>query len=185
MKVKVAQSCPTLRPQGLQHCPGARPPCPRNPSCVWEVRGGTVGKNPTDHNICCRVPGKNTGVGCHFLLQGIFPTQGLNRLLPPPRTGLLFCLETAADRQLRTATSRSEIPPPLRTRKPVTHTAYSPTGTITVNQSRVGTGESGLVLSEKGNSACLSRCLRGDRPVVELYVDPVGFSAASDCCGCF
>ena len=21
--------------------------------------------------------GKNTGVGCHFLLQGIFPTQGL------------------------------------------------------------------------------------------------------------
>ena len=27
-------------------------------------------------------PGKNTGVGCHALLQGIFPTQGLNlRLL--------------------------------------------------------------------------------------------------------
>ena len=23
-------------------------------------------------------PGKNTGVGCHFLLQGIFPTQGTN-----------------------------------------------------------------------------------------------------------
>ena len=23
-------------------------------------------------------PGKNTGVDCHFLLQGIFPTQGLN-----------------------------------------------------------------------------------------------------------
>ena len=23
-------------------------------------------------------PGKNTGVGCHFLLQGIFQTQGLN-----------------------------------------------------------------------------------------------------------
>ena len=22
--------------------------------------------------------GKNTGVGCHFLLQGIFPTQGWN-----------------------------------------------------------------------------------------------------------
>ena len=28
--------------------------------------------------------GKNTGVGCHFLLQGIFPTQGLN-------PGLLHC----------------------------------------------------------------------------------------------
>ena len=27
-------------------------------------------------------PGKNSGVGCHFLLQGIFPTQELNlRLL--------------------------------------------------------------------------------------------------------
>ena len=27
-------------------------------------------------------PGKNTGVGCHALLQGIFPTQGLNPSLP-------------------------------------------------------------------------------------------------------
>ena len=26
-------------------------------------------------------PGKNTGVGCHFLLQGTFPTQGLNPCL--------------------------------------------------------------------------------------------------------
>ena len=29
-------------------------------------------------------PGKNTGVGCHALLQGIFPTQGWN-------SGLLHC----------------------------------------------------------------------------------------------
>ena len=27
-------------------------------------------------------PGKNTGVGCHFLLQRIFPTQRLNLGLP-------------------------------------------------------------------------------------------------------
>ena len=27
-------------------------------------------------------PGKNTGVGCHFLFQGIFPTQGSNPGLP-------------------------------------------------------------------------------------------------------
>ena len=34
-------------------------------------------------------PGKNTGVGCHFLLQGIFPTQGSNPGLPHWRqTGL-------------------------------------------------------------------------------------------------
>ena len=26
-------------------------------------------------------PGKNTGVGCHALLQGIFPTQGSNLCL--------------------------------------------------------------------------------------------------------
>ena len=33
--------------------------------------------NPMDRLLCPRnSPGKNTGVGCHFLLQGIFPTQG-------------------------------------------------------------------------------------------------------------
>ena len=32
-------------------------------------------------------PGKNTGVGCHFLLRGIFPTQGSN-------PGLLHCRQT-------------------------------------------------------------------------------------------
>ena len=30
-------------------------------------------------------PGKNSGVGCHFLLQGIFPTQGSNLGLPHHR----------------------------------------------------------------------------------------------------
>ena len=30
-------------------------------------------------------PGKNTGVGGHFLLQGIFPTQGQNRVSHVPR----------------------------------------------------------------------------------------------------
>ena len=29
----------------------------------------------------CSFPGKNTGVGCHFLFQGIFPTQGSNQQL--------------------------------------------------------------------------------------------------------
>ena len=36
-------------------------------------------------------PGKRTGVGCHFLLQGIFPTQGLNPGLPHCRQ-TLYCL---------------------------------------------------------------------------------------------
>ena len=35
--------------------------------------------------------GKNTGVGCHALLQGIFPTQVLNLGLPPCRR-ILYCL---------------------------------------------------------------------------------------------
>ena len=36
--------------------------------------------------------GKNTGVGCHALLQGIFPTQGLNPcfLLSPVLAGGFF-----------------------------------------------------------------------------------------------
>ena len=47
----VAKSCPTLC-----RLIGWRPPV----NCSWDF------------------PVKNTGVGCHFLLQGIFPTQGLN-----------------------------------------------------------------------------------------------------------
>ena len=33
-------------------------------------------------------PGKSTGVGCHFFLQGVFPTQGLNPGLPHCRQTL-------------------------------------------------------------------------------------------------
>ena len=36
-------------------------------------------------------PGKNTGVSCHALLQGIFPTQGSNPGLPHYRQ-ILCCL---------------------------------------------------------------------------------------------
>ena len=35
-------------------------------------------------SVCGDSPGKNTGMGCHALLLGIFPTQGSN-------TGLLHC----------------------------------------------------------------------------------------------
>ena len=35
-------------------------------------------------------PGKNTGMGCHFLLQGIFPTQGSNPGLPHCRQMVLL-----------------------------------------------------------------------------------------------
>ena len=46
-------------------------------------------------------PGKNTGVGCHFLLQGIFPAQELNPCLFPlqhcPVGSLLLALPRAID----------------------------------------------------------------------------------------
>ena len=55
MQCSVAQLCPTLlQPQGPQ---------PTRILCPWNS------------------PGKNTRVDCHFLLQGIFPTQGLNSCL--------------------------------------------------------------------------------------------------------
>ena len=39
------------------------------------------GRQPT-RLLCPRdFPGKNTEVGCHFLLQGVFPTQGRNPFL--------------------------------------------------------------------------------------------------------
>ena len=34
--------------------------------------------SPPDSSCPWNFPGKNTGVGCHFLLQGIFLTQGSN-----------------------------------------------------------------------------------------------------------
>ena len=42
------------------------------------------GLSPTSLLCPWDFPGKNTGVGCHSLLQGIFPTQGSN-------PGLLYC----------------------------------------------------------------------------------------------
>ena len=53
----VTQSCATLQPYGLQ---------PARALCPWNS------------------PAKKTGMCCHSLLQGIFPTQGLN-------PGLLHC----------------------------------------------------------------------------------------------
>ena len=61
----VAQSCPTL------HDP--------------------MGCSPPGSSVHGNSPGKNTGVGCHALLQGIFPTLGSNPGLPYCRQ-ILYCL---------------------------------------------------------------------------------------------
>ena len=55
-------------------------------SCTTSVTPWTV---PTRLLCPQHFPGKNTGVGCRFLLQGIFPTQGLN-------LGLLHCRQSPA-----------------------------------------------------------------------------------------
>ena len=50
-------------------------------SCVTSVVSDPLqphGLQPTRLFCPWAFPGKNTGVGCHFLLQGIFVTQGLN-----------------------------------------------------------------------------------------------------------
>ena len=54
LSAKSLQSCPTLCDPMDWSLPG---------SCPWDS------------------PGKNIGVGCHFLLQGIFLTQGDDRVL--------------------------------------------------------------------------------------------------------
>ena len=38
--------------------------------------------NPSGSSVHGDPPGKNTGVGCHVLLQGIFPTQGSKPMSP-------------------------------------------------------------------------------------------------------
>ena len=49
------------------------------------------GLQPTRFLCLWNFPGKNTGVGCHALLQGIFQTQGLNLDLVHCRP-VLYCL---------------------------------------------------------------------------------------------
>ena len=47
--------------------------------------------DPMDCSLPWDFPGNSTGVDCHFLLQGVFPTQGLNPGLPHCRQ-TLYCL---------------------------------------------------------------------------------------------
>ena len=52
-----------------EHCP--RPQTDRTTVLLYGQGAGYLEQ-------VVRFPGKNTGVSCHFLLQGIFPTQGAN-----------------------------------------------------------------------------------------------------------
>ena len=67
---------------GMWNFPGA---CVWTVTCVWLFVTLWIG--PTRLLCPWNFPSKNTGVGCHFLLQGIFPTQGLNLCLCVPYVG--------------------------------------------------------------------------------------------------
>ena len=45
---------------------------------LWD----SMDSSPAGSSVHGDSPGKNTGVGCHALFQGIFPTQGTNPGLP-------------------------------------------------------------------------------------------------------
>ena len=55
--------------------------------CVWESHSVMSNSLPARLLSPWDFPGKTIGVGCHLLLQGIFPTQGSN-------PGLLHCRQT-------------------------------------------------------------------------------------------
>ena len=70
--------------------PGGYPQTPKSPLwkqvalCVCSARSNSLwlhGLQPAKLLCPWDFPGKNTGVGCHFLLQGIFSTQGSNQRL--------------------------------------------------------------------------------------------------------
>ena len=76
-------------PKGTEHthtCDRVILPCGGNqhsPRSCWAVADSLWPRGLSSARLLCPpgLSGKNTGVGCHFLLQGIFPTQGLNPCL--------------------------------------------------------------------------------------------------------
>ena len=53
---------------------------PKLLEAIMDVSHSVISNSLRSPRLCYpwNSPGKNTGVGCHFLLQGIFPTEGLN-----------------------------------------------------------------------------------------------------------
>ena len=85
-------TCPPVAPQepsqaGLRQrirCLGAqRCSCPVAPSCL--ALCSPMDYSPSGSSVHVMSQAKKTGVGCHFLLQGIFQIQGLNLCILPCR----------------------------------------------------------------------------------------------------
>ena len=74
-------------------------------------------------------PGKNTGMGCHALLQGIFSTQGSNLDLPHCRQ-ILYCLSHQGNPRILdwvTYPSSGDLPDPgIKLESPTLQVDYLP-----------------------------------------------------------
>ena len=73
-----------LSQQAMGLCAAATEARAPEPMCVGSVVSDSFATTWTAaHRLLCLwdSPGKNTEVGCRALLQGIFPTQGLNLCL--------------------------------------------------------------------------------------------------------
>ena len=73
--------------EGIRHLrgfPGGTVLCLDIQSCptVLDTQSCPMDCSPPGSSVHGYFPGKNTGMGCHALLQGIFPTQGSNQGLP-------------------------------------------------------------------------------------------------------
>ena len=72
-----------------------------------------TGCNPTGSSVHGDSLGKNTGVGCHFLLQGIFPTQGSNLHLSPALAVKFFTTSATWEAHLPQGNKNSPYAPSL------------------------------------------------------------------------
>ena len=100
---------------GLQNCPMTLGVCKDQgkmrtrvaclPECLVDQSRLTLCDpldcSPPGSSVHGDSPGKNTGVGCHALLQGIFPTQGLNPGLPHCRQILYHLSHQKSPRTLK------------------------------------------------------------------------------------
>ena len=97
--------------------------------------------SPPGSSVHGDFPGKNTGVGCHALLQGIFPTQGWNPCLLhlPALSGRFFITEPAGSpKQEYTAYQRNICPMRLDSRSQLTCPGMGGSKPLNVSSSQMG-----------------------------------------------
>ena len=61
-------------------------------TCLVMFLCDTMNYSPSGSSVHGIIPGRNAGLGCHFLLQGNLPDQGIE-LTSPALTGRFFTTE--------------------------------------------------------------------------------------------